>query len=483
MSLLKVNNIESLTGPTGAINITGNLIVNGMPIAGASGAIGSPGPTGPEGAGGISGSTLVYVSADSDPATNGLGLQAAYNTAKALATSTLNTSTNSLDFYGMGVYMNIGYSTFLQAALIQTFYYGGNSSPIAILVNGTTAYYSWDGMSIKMSRTYDMMTPVEIGTWDVVIDIRVYTESTLIIAPGYYEMDSTFNIDSDNVNITSLSGNPDVFIYNLLPAVNNYSVPTVYVTSNFITITGLSTDLSHLADSPSMPGMYTTVNQNPGIIALGSNLNFLVMKNCRGGGYSFGEAPQTPVGIVISGTFINCVVNGYYGFGHSNAIMSGTWIDCSVASGGGQGFGYNACTLSGTFIRCKSVGYGFGYNGSYLTGVFIDCEGTSQEFANTGSSISGTLYGCRVGGYGFGYNGNITGEFYNCISGDYGFRANFNQQNGIFYHCSTGIESWGYISAYSRLVYCTTKGSFPTVTSGGKTIYCVDGGFYTNNQG
>jgi hypothetical protein len=57
MSLLRVDNIESLQGPTGSINITGNIIANGMPIAGTTGATGATGAIGATGSIGITGPT------------------------------------------------------------------------------------------------------------------------------------------------------------------------------------------------------------------------------------------------------------------------------------------------------------------------------------------------------------------------------------------------------------------------------------------
>lgn len=57
ISLLRVDNIESLEGATGSINITGSVIVNGVPIAGSTGATGIAGPTGPTGSQGSIGPT------------------------------------------------------------------------------------------------------------------------------------------------------------------------------------------------------------------------------------------------------------------------------------------------------------------------------------------------------------------------------------------------------------------------------------------
>ena len=55
MSTLQVNNIQSLEGATGSINIVGNIIANGMPIEGATGATGEQGPIGVTGDTGATG--------------------------------------------------------------------------------------------------------------------------------------------------------------------------------------------------------------------------------------------------------------------------------------------------------------------------------------------------------------------------------------------------------------------------------------------
>ena len=55
MSLLKVNQIESLQGATGSITITGNIIANGVPIAGSTGPAGATGTAGTSGTSGVTG--------------------------------------------------------------------------------------------------------------------------------------------------------------------------------------------------------------------------------------------------------------------------------------------------------------------------------------------------------------------------------------------------------------------------------------------
>lgn len=82
ISLLRVDNIESLNGATGSINITGSVIVNGVPIYGTTGAtgnqgpIGITGPTGNQGPIGITGPTGsdAYATGPTGPAgATGLG--------------------------------------------------------------------------------------------------------------------------------------------------------------------------------------------------------------------------------------------------------------------------------------------------------------------------------------------------------------------------------------------------------------------------
>jgi hypothetical protein len=74
MSLLRVDNIESLQGPTGSINITGNIIANGMPIAGTTGATGATGAIGATGSIGITGPTGATGATGAIGATGSIGI-------------------------------------------------------------------------------------------------------------------------------------------------------------------------------------------------------------------------------------------------------------------------------------------------------------------------------------------------------------------------------------------------------------------------
>ena len=232
--------------------------------------------------------------------------------------------------------------------------------------------------------------------------------------------------------------------------------PWVNITAQHIIVTGISTVLS-LYDSND-----GDENGN-GQIRIGDNLSELIMKNCEGGSYSFGGSPYgSGTGVItINGTFINCKVVGYYGFGYSGDTLSGTFIDCKCDA---YGFGSSGCTLSGKFINCSST--------------------SSAAFGSSSGYVSGSFYNCTSGDYGFGSGGSVTGEFYNCISGIGSWVSCYNSN---FYNCVGGQSSWSSTLQGASLYHCTIKtGSnsfFATVTSGGKTRYCVDGYGMTNNQG
>jgi len=480
MSLLKVNNIESLNGPTGAINMTGNLIVNGQPISGSTGPTGSAGPTGPASVGGIGGTTIVYISADGDPVANGIALQDAYDAAGLLPTTDMVLTSNPLYFDGMSLYMynSISYNSALGNLLAQTYNVTAGGSPIEITVNGTPAWYSWDGMSIKMSRTIDMMTPVEAGDWDMTFNALLYQKNTLIIGPGYYQTTDTFLINKPYVDVSSVSGNPDVFIYNIGSGTGGTQKSGVHIEADAIEVTGISTDFR--MKYASYPGMYSGVNASSPL-TLASNLFNLVVKNCVGGDYSFGHRPNTPP-IYISGKFIGCKAFNY-------------------------SFGYDGDTVGGTFENCSSADYSFGYQGT-LSGIFTNCIGTYGCFGYSSGSLSGIFIGCRADNLGFfSYSGILSGSFYNCVvTGDQGFGDQNSTNTAAFYNCSSGIYSWrsssisgacyncvgGYMSWPSntgqKLYHCVIKpgpygsSTFATVTGGGRTFYCIDSYGMTNNQ-
>jgi hypothetical protein len=107
----------------------------------------------------------------------------------------------------------------------------------------------------------------------------------------------------------------------------------------------------------------------------------------------------------------------------------------SFGSGGGG-------TASGTFTNCTGGDFSFGGFGVTASGTFTNCTGGDSSFGG-GVTASGTFTNCTGGDYSFGGNGFLSGKLYSC-----------------------------------RL----TAGTFSTVSSGGRTYYCVDGNGNVNNQ-
>jgi hypothetical protein len=255
---------------------------------------------------------------------------------------------------------------------------------------------------------------------------------TVIAAPGNYDFeDTTFVMDTEYIDLVSLDGNSSV----VLNATSWYGI---FVNANDVFVKGISVGSK---------GFF-----------LGSNLNLLKIENCKGGDHSFKGNDDT------SGTFINCK-GGDVSFGSWTAvpgIASGVFIDCV---GGAYSFGSSLSggEASGTFINCIGGAGSFGFYG-YASGDFTNCIGDGSCFAGQGIA-SGTFNYCIAGLESFGSGNLASGIFTNCVGGEGSFTG------GAYGGALTG-----------KLYYCRTSGFFNTVSSGGRTYYCVDGSGNTNNQ-
>ena len=243
----------------------------------------------------------------------------------------------------------------------------------------------------------------------------------IILGTGMYEFVGQFAIDTQFIDIVSLTGDADVEFPN-----------GISVTANNVYLKGLKTPVQ---------------------FQLANNLNLLVCDTCVGGVYSFAN------GVTASGTFTNCI-GGVYSFAY-----------------GGTG--------SGMFTNCVAGIGSFGGGGAgAASGKFTNCVGGSGSFGSYGTA-SGTFTNCTGGDISFAYNGTASGRFNNCTGGDTSF-ANNGTASGRFNNCTGGAGSFGGGSPSTltgRLFYCLlTSGTFKTVSSGGRTYYCIDGNGNTNNQ-
>jgi hypothetical protein len=122
-----------------------------------------------------------------------------------------------------------------------------------------------------------------------------------------------------------------------------------------------------------------------------------------------------------------------------NLIVSGTFTNCI---GGIFSFGAYG-TTSGTFTNCQGGDVSFGGGNGTASGTFTNCQGSYGSFGGGGATASGTFTNCQGGNNSFGGGGTASGKLYYC-----------------------------------RLTLAT----FPTVSSGGRTVLCIDGNNNQNNQ-
>lgn len=335
----------------------------------------------------------------------------------------------------------------------------------------------------------------------------------IILGAGTYTFGSPFNVDTQYIDFTSLTGDPDV----ILDGIN--------VTANDVSIKGISTGTA--------------------AFTVATLLASLKLENCKGGDNSFvsaGDAAGTFINCAAgagsfgttdaSGTFINCEA-GSQSFGETDASgifencrgtfscfgwsgdATGTFKYCTTT--GGTSFGYGG-DAAGFFIGCISEG-GDSFGGTDASGEFHDCYSIfGYSFSAYGDS-SGSFYNCSVGQTGgFGDSGDASGNFYNCYTKSAGFgniasgnfynctaesnSFGFTTASGNFYHCVANTGSFGK-TASGKFQYCVassnsfgnvtaltgqcyfcriTSGAWQTVSGAGRTVYCIDGSDNTNNQ-
>jgi hypothetical protein len=253
-----------------------------------------------------------------------------------------------------------------------------------------------------------------------------------------------------------------------------------------------------------------------------------VFTNCVGGQYAFGGG-----GGVASGTFVNCE-GANYSFGTSGTA-SGTFDSCKgllESFGGGSagvsdgvfvkceggdnsfGGGDNTALSDGTYKNCRGGDGSFGGNGAIASGNYEYCVSTTNSFGGGGGTASGNFEYCEAtnGSFGGGASGVASGVFNYCKSGNNSFGGDSSTggtASGEFNYCKSGINSFagssvtggtasgtftscigdansfglnGTLSGKCYFCRIASITSFPTVSGGGRTMYCINGNNTTNNQ-
>lgn len=255
--------------------------------------------------------------------------------------------------------------------------------------------------------------------------ISANNQVTIVLAPGIYTYGGlpTFSIvlDTPYINVTSLTGQPDVVLDSSAQGLDALSIQ-----SNNVKVTGIKTS------------NYITVLTDSGS----------TFTNCISGDYSFGS-----MGSTVLGTYINCAAGEY-------------------------SFGGGPSTALGIFINCFGGIYSFGSE-VYASGYFRDCSGGFASFGGGGGGeASGTFINCSGGINCFGFT--FTGIAYNCTSNDDSF--GWFQNNGICYSCVSNGGS--YIMNDGFLYYCRLiTGTFAAITGTGKIRLGIDGNNNVQNLG
>jgi hypothetical protein len=208
----------------------------------------------------------------------------------------------------------------------------------------------------------------------------------ILTSPGKYTFASTFTLDTQYIDVVSLTGECDVLVT---------GSGTINITANDVYVKGIDVDVKNFT--------------------IADNLPLLKINNCKGGDYSFGGTTNPISGtqplnpILINGTFVDCE-GGNFSFA-GNGMAYGTFINCV---GSGSSFGYYC---GGTFIDCVGSDFSFGGDMGYIDGTMKNCTSGDNSFAPVGAINSTAVLDNCVGGlnsFASGPSSIISGKLIKC---------------------------------------------------------------------
>jgi hypothetical protein len=220
---------------------------------------------------------------------------------------------------------------------------------------------------------------------------------TVVVAPGKFQFTTNFIVDTEFIDIVSLTGNRDVifiggFDYYNAPDGDVDNCATISVEADNVLIKGIDVANGDIIASEGY-------NEKPFLIK--ANLPNTVIENCKSGAVGFGVYhgdDYEPEGSTLSSTFIN-------------------------NDGGSECFGSGA-NITGRFEGNNAINFCFGgFGGGDVNGIFINnkCSGNR----NFGYNVSGNVISTFEGNYS-GYQSfavNVTGDVDIIVNNN---RAEFN---------------------------------------------------------
>lgn len=207
---------------------------------------------------------------------------------------------------------------------------------------------------------------------------------SVLLGPGKYALANNFVLDTEYLDVVSLTGYKDVYVT---------GSGTIVVGANNVYVRGIDVGSNNFTITSSFPNT--------------------IFKNCKGGDESFGGNP-TPVngatpnpGYTIASTFIDCEGGDRSFAGYGSAY--GTFINCI---GGNSSFG-NFC--DGTFKNCSAGSQSFAALGQIEGGTFENCTALANSFSMFIGINSGSILENCVGGISsFGVFPPMNGYLINC---------------------------------------------------------------------
>lgn len=215
---------------------------------------------------------------------------------------------------------------------------------------------------------------------------------TIAVMSGYYELSSELNIDTEFIDIVSVTNQCDVFLTN----------NTINVTADNVKIVGINVG-SQRFKIDTLLNNVECVFCKGGVRSFGYNNNLSgKYTNCEGGDLSFGGDGRA------SGIFINCKA-GINSYGN---ISEGKFINCE---GGNNSFG--VVEASGEFYNCISGTYSFGggVGTGKSSGKFYNCIGGTDSWNN---EIEGEIFFSKINGTSNFATVSAIGITRYCINGD-----------------------------------------------------------------
>jgi len=294
---------------------------------------------------------------------------------------------------------------------------------------------------------------------------------TLILSPGTYTLTAQWAVDTDYVDVVSLSGNPKDTI------VTRADGHAVEQTANDVKLIGFTIQCTK--SSGNADGFRVNATDNSD-----SYYRFMHFRHTYP--YSLMSIYRRPVWGVsdIDGTWEFCEADDFAWRVDANKELSATMLHCTAGyrSYGGDLEGVD---ISGTFTNCKGGRQSFGGCGSIgcdCSGTFIDCEAGDNSFA-VGKTFSGMAIRCRVvsmdgmrgyngfAGHALGHPhyGTFSGFAYNCTTeGGFSFGMGHSScaQSGRIINCRNGSPGdYAGGVTHSKVSTVTDNGAHATLTT------------------